>query len=394
MARTATFIPRYTISNEILNNIAAIEAAREVILAAPLIPRYEVGFRRDAMERSVHHATHIEGNPLGEETVKKVLASEQDDRDEKHDATRTVLHGKKRHYQEVINYRRVLDFIEAVVENRPAVLKKKFGIDDLRITGRDGGFTLTQDVIVHMHEIVVNKIVPDEEAGDYRGVGVVLRNTATGEVSYQPPAYQDVQDQMDEFISWVTSPASRQVHPILRAGVVHYELARIHPFTEGNGRTARAAATLVMYIDGYDIRQFFSLEEYFDRNPREYFGTLQHVSNQLVEDESERDLTVWLEYFTRGVAEEFNRVKDKVQRLSLDVRLKGQLGKQIELSERQVKLIEFLEANRRIKNEDFRKVLPMVSEDTVRRDLKELIDQDLVVKKGKTKAARYELRSG
>jgi Fic family protein len=386
------FRPKFTISNLILNHIASIEAAREVILAAPLVPRYEMGFRREAVARTVYHGTHIEGSPLGEETVREVLAGGIKERQQ--EIGSTTGRGRERHFQEVINYQKVLDFIEAVVENRPSVLKRRFRIDNLKIQNAAGRFALTEDVIGYLHRLVVERLVPPAEAGKYRKVAVVLRNSISGRVSFHPPAWQEVPNLMEAFAGWVNSDEAARTHAVLKAGVIHYELARIHPFTEGNGRTARAAATMSLFMDGYDIRRFFSLEEYFDRNPNDYFGALQETSNQLVEDESERDLTGWLEYFSRGVAEEFKRVKEKVQRLSLDVRLKGRLGRQIELSERQVKLIEFMEKQGRLRNEDFRTVLPMVSEDTVRRDLGELIRCKLVVKKGRTKAARYELRGG
>jgi Fic family protein len=382
------FKPSFSITNRILNDIAKIEAAREVILSAPLIPKYEVSFRREAMARTVYHATHIEGNPLEAETVKRIVEKRGE---EKGINLSGQAGGRERHFQEVINYRRVLEFIEAVVENRPSALKRRFGIEDLNVQQDNGQFVLSEDALKHLHRIVVDRLVPQAESGSYRQVAVVLRNSLTGEVSFHPPAWQDVSKQMRDFLEWLNSKESQQVHPVLRAGIVHYELARTHPFTEGNGRTARAAATLTFYQGGYDIKRFFSLEEYFDRDPNDYFGTLQVVSNQVVEDESKRDLTPWLEYFSQGVREAFEGVRAKVQRLSLDFRLKGELGKQIELSERQVKLIEFMETSGPLRNEDFRKVLPMVSEDTVRRDLSELIKEKLVVKKGKTKAARYRL---
>lgn len=388
------FKPKYQISNQILNNVARIEASREVILAAPLVPKYEVSFRNEAIARTVYHGTHIEGNPLGEETVKEVLESGTTSFDllTTNNQRPTTKLSRTRQFQEVINCRKVLEFIEAVVQDRPAVLKRRFGIANLEIKGRDGSFALTEDVIGYLHRIVVERILVEEEAGSYRRQAVVLRNSMTGEISFRPPPWQEVPGQVKDFVKWLNSVGSQEVHPVLKAGIIHYELVRIHPFTEGNGRTARAAATLSLFTDGYDLKRFFSLEEYFDRNPNAYFKTLQTVSNQLVKDESKRDLTSWLEYFSRGAAEEFDRVKNEVQKLSLDGRLKGELGKQIELSERQIKLIEFIESHGRLRNEDFRTVLPMISQDSVRRDLTDLIRQKLIVKRGKTKAARYELR--
>ncbi len=173
---------------------------------------------------------------------------------------------------------------------------------------------------------------------------------------------------------------------------MHYELARIHPFTEGNGRTARAIATLILFLEGYDIRKLFSLEEYFDSRPIDYYQTLQSVSNQLVLDSRERDLTPWLEYFVEGVAIELNKVKERVRRISLDARVKDKLGEQVTLNERQMIVMEYLHRHKEMQNKDFRKIFPDFSDDTVLREIKFLKAKGLVKKVGGTKMAKYVLK--
>lgn len=144
-----------------------------------------------------------------------------------------------------------------------------------------------------------------------------------------------------------------------------------------------------MYISGYEVKKFFSLDEYYDRNPRDYYDALRSV------EKKEGDLAEWLEYFTKGIAIELSRVKEKVQKLSLDLKLKGSLGgRQVALSERQIKLVEYLEKYGSMKMSDGREILPMVSDDTILRDLRDLIEKGLVKKKGKTKGTRYFLKKG
>ena len=116
----------------------------------------------------------------------------------------------------------------------------------------------------------------------------MVKNAQTGQITYTPPPAAEVPYLMEDLINWINSAEGKEIHPIIKAGIVHYELARIHPFVDGNGRVARAVATLVMFLDGYDIRRFFSLEEYFDNDPMNYYLTLQSVSNQLVLDHHER----------------------------------------------------------------------------------------------------------
>lgn len=123
-----------------------------------------------------------------------------------------------------------------------------------------------------------------------------------------------------------------------------------------------------------------------------YYLTLQAVSNQPVLDTHERDLTPWLEYFIEGVAIELNQVKEKVQRISIDVSLKDKLGEQVELNERQMMIMEFLHKHKEMRNKDFRKIFPDYSDDTVLREMKFLKQKGLIKKIGGTKKATYVLK--
>lgn len=349
------YTPKFSITNKILKQIGQIEGFRELIENAPLVPAYEAKFRQEAILRTVHHGTHIEGNPLSTGQVAAVLGGEEVD-------------ARERDIQEVLNYREVLKFID-----------KK----------RKGG--LTEKDLLTIHKLTVNKVLPSEKSGKYRATQVVIKNSKTGEVSFTPPRSYEVKGMVGDFIKWLNSPEAEDVHPVLKAGITHYVLAFIHPFVDGNGRASRAFATLVLFTAGYDIKKFFSLEEYFDRDAKRYYETLQSISNQKASDLSARDLTAWLEYFCEGLSEELKKVRERVQKLSLDSRLKGRTG-QIALSERQMKLVEYLEANGSINNNKWRSLLRDYSDDTILRDLKDLQKKGLIKKKGSTKGAVYYLK--
>src|SRR5439155_4554997 len=92
------YTPKYTITNKILKYIGIIEACKEVIDHAPLLPYYEKEFQKDAMVRSVHHGTHIEGNELNLDQTEKVVMGQN-------------IVARARDIQEVINYRRVMEYI-------------------------------------------------------------------------------------------------------------------------------------------------------------------------------------------------------------------------------------------------------------------------------------------
>ncbi len=101
-------------------------------------------------------------------------------------------------------------------------------------------------------------------------------------------------------------------------------------------------------------------------------------------------MTSWLEYFTHGASVEFERVKEKVLKLSKDAKMKEKFGgKQIFLNTRQAKIIEYIQEIGYLQNQSFADVIPNVSEDTILRDIKELIANNLIKKVGSTKSARY-----
>lgn len=344
--------PQFTITNTILKTIGIIEAAKEVIENSPLVPAWEAKFREEALVRTVHHGTHIEGNDLSKTEAEKVLAGNK-------------IVGRDRDIQEVLNYRNVLAFISEFA-----------------------GKEISEEVIKHLHALIAHRILPENQVGEYRKTQVVVKNAQTGEITFRPPPAVEVGFLVDDFLQWLNSVTGDDIHPALKAGVVHYELVRIHPFLDGNGRVARAVAILVLFSEGYDIKRFFSLEEYYDREPINYYNALQSVGR------AEGNLNAWLEYFTQGLAIELTRIKDRVKSLSTDLKIKKSLGgQQLALTERQIKIIEFIQEQGFLQNKAFFELFPMVSEDTVLRELKDLLKKGIVKKEGSTKGARYVLRT-
>ncbi|MBI4065374.1 Fic family protein [Candidatus Gottesmanbacteria bacterium] len=346
------YTPQFSITNKLLKTIGIIEASKEVIENAPLVPAWEAKFREEALVRTVHHGTHIEGNELNFTEAGKVLAGAK-------------IVGRERDIQEVLNYRNVLKFIESY--DKPDI---------------------TDEVVKHIHELTVYRLLPEETIGDFRKTQVVVKNSQTGEITFRPPPSVEVPFLIVDFLAWLQNSKPEDIHTALKAGIIHYEIVRIHPFLDGNGRVARALATLVLFREGYDVKRFFSLEEYYDREPMAYYDALQNVGKL------NGNLTAWLEYFTEGLAIELSRVKEKVKSLSTDLKIKKSLGgQQLALTERQIKIVEYIQENGFLQNKAFFELFPMISEDTVLRELKDLLKKGIVVKEGTTKGARYVLRT-
>ena len=355
------YIPKYTITTPILRQIGQVEAAREVIVNAPLVPAWEVRFQNEAKARIVHYGTALEGNDLTLSQAKLILEGNSED-----------VVARDRDIQEVINYRKVLDYIEKLTDDKTSLV-------------------YTREILQDLHKLVTEKIVPENQAGEFRETAVVLKNSITGEIGFRPPTFIEVPFLVDDFLRFLNSEYGKKEHPVLRAAITHYVLAAIHPFVEGNGRTARAMATLVLFSEDYDIKRLFALEEYFDKHAEEYFGALMQVSNQSRKLE-DRDLTPWLEVFTKALAIELSKIKEKVRELSVDIKIKEKHGNQIALTPRQITLVEYLNAHGELNMGIARKLLSSVSEDTILREFKYLTGSGIIDKKGSTKAARYILK--
>lgn len=354
-----SYSPKYSITNKLLTLVGSVDAAREVITTAPLVPAWERKFQNEARIRTIHHGTHLEGNNLNLDEVEKIV-------DES--VTGESL-ARERDIKEVINYREVMDYIDHLkkeLENSPNP-------------------SLTEGMLREIHKKTVDGILDHTEAGHYRTLRVVIRNTTTGEVTFRPPSPSEVPALLANFFSWLGSQEAAETHPLIKAGLIHAELVRIHPFTDGNGRATRALSLLLLLLEGYEIKKFFSLDEYYDADPQAYYDALKSV-------EITGDLTTWLEYFVLGISIEFNRVKSLVQKLSLDLHLKETIGgKQIALSDRQIRLVEYLEKYVSLGMSEARDLLPNVSDDTILRDLRDLVDKKLITRRGNTKGAKYYL---
>lgn len=349
------YSPTYTITNKILKFIGTVEACKEIIDHAPLLPYYEKKFQEDALVRTVHYGTHIEGNELDLSQAEKVVMGQQ-------------VIARERDIQEVINYRKVIEEIEDL----------GFKIQDLRID---------EELIKRLHKLTVHKILPEEIAGEYRKKQVVIKNNQTGDVVFRPPLPFVVEHQIYDLLAFIEIPKNKDIHPVLRSGIVHYEFVRIHPFVDGNGRVARALSTLILFLEGYDIRKFFSLEEYFDSDAGRYYESLQSV------EKHNGDLTTWLEYFTEGLSIELSKVKERVENVSADLPIREKLGgKPLMLTERQMKIVEYVRKAGYLQNQAFKSLFPMVSEDAVLLDIKALVATGIIKKTGVTKGAKYVIK--
>ncbi|MBA4349150.1 MAG: hypothetical protein C0415_04065 [Thermodesulfovibrio sp.] len=345
------FNPKYTITEKILNNLTFIASAREVIEQSHLVPKWEASLRRQAKLRNTHSSTAIEGNKLTLEQVeaiadgKDVIATDKD---------------KK----EVLNYLEALDRLTE---------KGKIEVKDL----------------LTIHRIVSKDVLRDNKhCGVFRDRQVFVGRRVfdgTGfkeEVEYTPPETKDVPHLVKEFIDWLNIDKTWGINPVLLAGIAHYEIARIHPFIDGNGRTARLFATLILYLSGFDHRRLFALDDFYDRDRQAYYAALKTAQ------ENNNDITKWLEYFTTGVAYSVNEVKEAV--LKLGSKKKRISKTQIPLTDKQMKIVEFMNANGKATNKDLQSLFN-ISAQAVHKELSKLVELKVIKPVGAGRSLYYVL---
>jgi Fic family protein len=205
----------------------------------------------------------------------------------------------------------------------------------------------------------------------------------TGEVIFRPPQNEEVPDLVRDLLEWADSSEAKALDPVVEAGIAHYEFVRIHPFVDGNGRTARVLAALILYLRGFDTKQFFCLDDYYDSDRQAYYRALQSV------DQNTQDLTNWLEYFVEGVNVSTEAVKEKIIRLSSERLRKTKKG-QIALTERQMRIVEYINQKRRITNRNLREMFK-ISDRAALKEINKLLNLKVIKQEGKGRNLGYVL---
>ncbi len=336
--------------------LTAIAEGRAVIERARLLPKQELRLRRQALIRMTHSSTAIEGNVLNMREVEAV-------------ADRKKVDAPDRDIYEVQNYLNALKYIETVVEKKQPISKQ---------------------VILRIHKHVTNKTLRPEASGHYRpGPVYIARNYRDGhrEILYTAPDAKDVSALMDALIGWIQKNDDEGVDPVIAAGIVHQEIAAIHPFVDGNGRTARALATLLLYQRGYDFRRLFALEDYYNSDRPAYYAAINIGETYKAR---RTDFTPWLEYFVKGFKEEIDQVKHTVLNLAVK-KLDTDIDSQVFLDKDQVAILDFMETVGRITVTDVIDIVRCPRR-TAQLQLQKLKKLKLIKQIGKGRATYYTLK--
>ncbi len=258
-----------------------IEAARAVVEHTAIPPAVKEELRHRARVRSSHFSTRIEGNRLSLAEAAEVIAGQ-----------RTRFLGRERDVHEVQSYWAALLQVEDWARRAAP---------------------LTEDLIRRLHGRVERG--SRARPTPYRDGQNVIRDGDTGAIVYLPPEARDVPALMAGLVAWVESAEAVELPIPLVAGLAHYQLVTIHPYYDGNGRTARLLATFLLHRGGYGLQGFFSLEEHHARDLAAYYRSLAaHPHHNYYEGRETAGLTLWLEYFTETLAGVFSLAREEALR--------------------------------------------------------------------------------
>lgn len=343
------FKPTFTITDQITHNLTIIERARGFLDAATLSETWIKSMQNKMLVREAHFTTHIEGTQLTLEQSEKLLAGEE------------LKEADPDDVKELLNYRNAFDLVAGYL---------------------GGGEVITEGLIREIHKQLVQGVRGNAATpGQYRKVQNFVVNSVTKEVVYEPPSAYEVPIMMAELVEWINS--DKKTHPVLMAGIAQFQLVHIHPYLDGNGRTARLLSTLCLYQKGYDFKRLFTISEFYDRNRQDYYHAIQSVREQNM------DMTCWLEYLTQGLATQLKEVRIQGERvIKTDVILST--AAKVQLKERTRKVLEFLLAQGRATIAECEQAL-LISRRTLNRDLKLLVDKGFIkeVATSPTDPSRY-----
>lgn len=320
------FNPRYTLTPKIVNCLIRLESLRVEINGLPITPTMLTTLRETARFRSIHYSTKIEGNRLTQEEVIDVLKKGEHFR------------GKERDEKELLGYDRALDEVEKLSSQHAPV---------------------TEEIIKRLHALVMGGGRKNVKPTKYRDGQNAIRDSITNALVYLPPEAKDVPPLMKDFVEWITTSKKTDLSIIIIAGIAHYQFATIHPYYDGNGRTARLLTTLLLRESEYGLKGIYSLEDYYAQDLTAYYQALERgTSHNYYMGRETADITPWIDYFCTGLVKSFEAVKNQ----ALKAKKRGALDKSSELKKldgRQRKALSLFEKSNTITSADIAKLFKM-----------------------------------
>lgn len=245
------------------------------IVEIPILPEAASRLEQDLVRKSIFGTAAIEGNELSEEEVSQVLNAE-------------CLQSQERSTKEIINLSLAYRELTKPRENVLAL-------------------ELEETFMKNLHRCITEGIpYKGNEPGAYRNFRVAVGDKAHGGVYAPPKKLVDIQKLMAFFVQWMNSDEVKSLHGIFRAALAHYHFGKIHPFADGNGRTARLLEAILLSAHGFKYAPTM-LSNYYYRNLDDYY-----IAFRISEKDKTYDMTPFLFFVLQGVIESLEEIKSTV----------------------------------------------------------------------------------
>ena len=267
------FKPRFQITPDIASALMQIEAVRRELSGLVIQPQLLISLRETATLTSTHFSTQIEGNRLTLPEVKAALKGAK-------------FPGRERDETEVRNHFLAFEHMEKLATSTSPLLELE---------------------IQHLHSLVMTGKI---KTSLYRNQQNVIRDSESGKIVYLPPEAPDVATLMSELVTFVNDAIASNTLPVpIISGLAHYQFATIHPYLDGNGRTARLLTTLILHRAVYGLDGIYSLDEHYAKNLRAYYTALSIGHHNYYEGRAEADITKFVAYFCKGMDDAFIKIR-------------------------------------------------------------------------------------
>ena len=206
---------------------------------------------------------------------------------------------------------------------------------------------ITEELILKVHNLVEGKKI--NHKNDYRDGQNVVADSISGKIVYMPPEAKDVKSLIIQMINRFNLDDDIPI-PI-KAGIFAYEFVTIHPFWDGNGRCARLLANFILKSYDYDLKGFYVMEEFYDKDINDYYNSLQMgLHHNFYFGRNDADITEWLEYFISIMADTFELVGNRVKEIYINTKEEISIIDTLDKMERWV--ANFIKNNGKIKAKD------------------------------------------
>lgn len=268
------------------------------------------------------------------------------------------------------------------VPTRLAVEDYQSAMTRVLTLAQDPHFAWGRGTIRDLHYLVTEHH-GDSSPGLWRTVGVGVTGPGN-RLIYRGPDSEKVPALMDEVADWLSS--DDEIHPIVRGAMAHFHVAAVHPFRDGNGRTARVVQSLVLAIAGRVAPAFASIERYLGDHTNDYYRALE--ASQGGQYDPTSDVTPWLRFAISAHREEAIALRDRLETAFLRREIVEQLLRERSLPARMAMILDACLLGSPIHRDNY-----MNEEDIARataiQDLRILVGTGLIGREGGSRNTRY-----